>query len=200
MRKCKAGEVYFLGSQAEYGFIEGKVTEDYPANPTSAYGAVKLASLQILRTFCTSKNIKWQWLRVFSLFGEKQDKNWLIPSVIENMQSSTWMDFTAAEQSYAYLYIEDFANVIHQLVVKNVASGIYNISSNTAYKLKILIEKIRNILNEEFVLNFGAIPYRAAQSMHIEGDIAKIEKQIGEIRFTDFNVALLNTINYYTLR
>ena len=33
--------------------------------------------------------------------------------------------------------------------------------------------------------------------MHIEGDMKKLEDQIGKINFTDFNVAIENTINYY---
>ena len=45
-------------------------------------------------------------------------------------------------------------------------------------------------------LKFGTLEYRKNQSMHIEGDIKKLEDQIGEIHFTDFNVALENTINY----
>jgi len=34
--------------------------------------------------------------------------------------------------------------------------------------------------------------------MHIEGDISKLVSQIGEIKFTDFEIAIQNTINFYT--
>jgi nucleoside-diphosphate-sugar epimerase len=44
----------FLGSQAEYGQINGVVTEVQECDATSAYGSIKLACLEILKTF--SKN------------------------------------------------------------------------------------------------------------------------------------------------
>ncbi len=187
----------FLGSQAEYGFIDRKVDELHPTNPTSAYGSVKLASLEILKTFCFLNNVNWVWLRVFSLFGENENENWLIPSLIKSIHKTTEMDFTLGEQQYAYLYINDFAHIVTKIVQQKIDSGIYNISSNKIQDLRTLMNTIKQKINPEFKLNFGAIPYRDNQSMHIQGDISKLESQIGPITFTDFNVALQNTINYY---
>jgi len=187
----------FLGSQAEYGIFEGKVDEDYNASPTSAYGSIKLASLEILKTYSIQNNSSWLWLRVFSVFGEKEDNNWLIPSIVSSMKKEKEMNFTAGEQKYAYLYVDDFSKIVTALLKGDVKSGIYNISSNQVQQLKSLIESIRNIVNPSFRLNFGAIPYRNNQSMHIEGDITKLISAIGPFEFTDFNVALLNTLKYY---
>ena len=93
--------------------------------------------------------------------------------------------------------MKDFALMINKIVTKSVSSGIYNISSSQTRTIRSLIENIRDFVKPEFRLNFGALPYRDHQSMHMEGNIAKIFSQIGEIEFTDFNVALHNTLNYY---
>ncbi len=186
-----------MGSQAEYGYFNGKVSEEQASCATGAYGAFKLASLEILKVFSMEHNMNWIWLRVFSLFGEKENQNWLIPTVIDRAKNHQSMDLTAGEQRYAYLYIDDFAHIIYKLITKKVASGIYNVSSNEVQQLKTLIEKIRDKVNKNFILNFGAIPYREMQAMHMEGDICKIESQIGPIQFTNFNVALDKTVNYY---
>jgi hypothetical protein len=47
------------------------------------------------------------------------------------------------------------------------------------------------------LLNFGVLPYRANQSMHMEGDSEKLFSQIGEINYTDFKKALRTTLEYY---
>jgi UDP-glucose 4-epimerase len=187
----------FLGSQAEYGNIDGKITEDHRANALNAYGGIKLACLEIVKTFCEANGMNWVWLRLFSLFGEKENQNWLIPSLVASMLTTKQMDFTLGEQKYAYLYVKDYALIMKKIITMPVESGVYNISSSQTRTIKSLIENIRDYINPEFILNFGALNYRNNQSMHMEGDILKLCSQIGEIEFTDFNEALHNSLNYY---
>ncbi len=187
----------FLGSQAEYGNINGVVTEDQHCESLNAYGSVKLACLEILKTFSKNNNISWIWLRIFSLFGEKEDINWLIPSLINKIKTESEMDFTFGEQKYTYLYVKDFALIVDKILTLEIQSGIYNVSSDIALSIRSLVEEIRDRINPNFKLNFGALEYRKNQSMHIEGSIEKIKVQIGEFEFTNFNIALNNTIEYY---
>ncbi len=196
---CKIKKFIFMGSQAEYGHISGKISETEQATPSNAYGGIKLACMDILKTFSLSNNIDWIWLRLFSVFGEKEDATWLIPSLIKAMQHQAEMDFTKGDQKYAYLYIKDFAEIIKAILTHKIDSGIYNVSSQDAVPLKTLIEFIKDKVNPSFKLNFGALPYRQHQSMHLEGDISKLISQIGMPRFTEFNLALQKTIEYYTL-
>lgn len=187
----------FLGSQAEYGNIDGKISEDHKTTALNAYGSIKLACLEIVRTFCETNEINWIWLRLFSLFGEKENKSWLIPSLVTSMLANKQMDFTLGEQKYAYLYVKDFAVILNKISNMPVESGIYNISSNKTTTIKSLIEDIRNYINPAFILNFGAIQYRKNQSMHMEGDILRLCSQIGDIEITDYKKALQNSLNYY---
>jgi UDP-glucose 4-epimerase len=187
----------FLGSQAEYGNIEGVISENNEVKALNAYAAIKLASLEIVKSFCRLNDINWIWLRLFSLFGEKENQNWLIPSIVKTMKETNQMDFTLGEQKYAYLYVRDCALIINKVITNQVKSGIYNISSNETRTIKSLIEDIRDYINPEFILNFGVLNYRKNQSMHIEGDINKVCSQIGEVELTDYELALHNSINYY---
>jgi nucleoside-diphosphate-sugar epimerase len=199
-RRCKTHKILFLGSQAEYGIVDGKILESSPVKSVSAYGAVKLACLEIYQSFCEQHNINWIWLRVFSVFGELEDKTWLIPSVIHKMQVDHEMDFTKGEQKYAYMYVKDLAAIITKILQCNIRSDIYNVSSNEVHQLRYLLEFIKNEVNSGFKLHFGRLPYRLNQSMHIEGDMSKLISQIGKIEFTNFKVALHNTIKHYILK
>lgn len=190
-------KIIFLGSQAEYGVINRKISEDLQTNAVNAYAATKLACFEILKSFSSINNINWIWLRLFSVFGEKENSNWLIPSLINSMLNKKEMDFTLGEQRYAYLYVKDFSEIMKRTVLAEVNSGVYNISSNKTRTIRSLIEDIRNIVNPEFVLNFGALNYRPGQSMHMEGDMQKLISQIGNTEFSNYNIALRNTLNYY---
>jgi nucleoside-diphosphate-sugar epimerase len=110
------------------------------------------------------------------------------------------MDLTPGMQKYAYLYVKDFAEYVSILVHKNLSSttsGVYNISSNIVVTLKELIEKIRDRIDGTVPLNFGALPYRSYQSMHLEGDMSKFNSTIEKFKLTDFDQALHQTIDYY---
>lgn len=187
----------FLGSQAEYGNISGIISEEQKTEALNAYGSIKLACLEIVKTFCESNDMNWIWLRLFSLFGEKENENWLIPSLIKKITTEVEMDFTFGEQKYAYLYVKDFTSILNKIINLPIQSGIYNVSSNKTRTIKSLIEDIRNYINRDFILNFGALKYRVNQSMHMEGDMSKLVLQIGILEFTDYNIALKNTLNYY---
>ena len=196
-KKTATEKFIFLGSQAEYGNITGVVTEVNECEAIDAYGSIKLACLEIVKTFSKNHNINWIWLRLFSLFGEKEKEIWLFPSLIEKMKSDNQMDFTLGEQMYAYLYIKDFVSIIDKIVALKIQSGIYNVSSDIVRPIRSFLEEIRDRINPEFQLNFGILPYRDNQSMHIQGSMNKLNNQIGKIDFTDFSIAIENTIKYY---
>ena len=70
-------------------------------------------------------------------------------------------------------------------------------SSDIVRPIRSFLEEIRDRINPEFQLNFGILPYRDNQSMHIQGSMNKLNNQIGKIDFTDFSIAIENTIKYY---
>ena len=187
-----------FGSQAEYGTFSGCINETYPANPVSAYGSAKLASLDILKCFCELNNIKWYWLRQFSCFGEYEGEQWLIPSTIKNMLLKTEMDFTLGEQKYSYMYVGEIADAVEKLITFDVESGVFNLSSSKTISIRDLLEKLRSMVNPNFKMNFGALPYRRGQSMWMQGDNRKISETIGDvIDVGDFDIYLKQTVDFY---
>jgi len=197
-KQCKLKKFIGFGSQAEYRNFSGIVDENYPLEPNSAYGSSKIAVCQIIKSFCYINEINWYWFRLFSFFGELESNTWFIPTLINKISSLQKMDMTPGEQKYAYMYIGDLAKIIGKTVEVDISSGIYNISSAKAISLLDLTNKILGIINPvESQINFGAIPYRPNQSMHIQGSISKLEKELGEkIDELDFNDSLTKVVNY----
>lgn len=192
--KCGTERYLSIGSQAEYGTFDGCVDETYPANPNTAYGATKLACMDIARSFCELNAMRWYWFRLFPCFGPGESDKWLIPSTIKNMMKGGEMDFTPGEQKYAYLYIGQVAAVIAAATTAEAPNGIYNISSDQVVSIKELLTKIRDEVNKEFTLNFGALPYRVGQTMLMQGNIDKTRRFIYPIDGSGFDDQMRNTI------
>lgn len=174
-----------LGSQAEYGNFTEKVNENSVVNPVTTYGAIKLACMEILKSYCELYKIDWYWLRVFSILGKNDNPAWLIPSVMVKLKNNEKVDLTAGEQSYDYMYIEDFNENIVRVINKNESSsGVYNLCTGNPIKIKDLLISLANKLNKPTdLLNFGAIPYRENQTMNMIGDEKKFISTFGSYSF-----------------
>ncbi len=196
-KKCNVQKFIAFGSQAEYGVLNKIASEDQPENPVSSYGAVKVATHQIAKTFCCQNNIKFFWLKLFSFFGERESKKWLIPLMVNKIKNNISIDLTEGEQKYSYLYIKDFASKIGELVLANIDSNDFIISSNYSISIRELVTKIRDFVNPGCQLNFGAIPMRTNQSLVIQGNSSKFESLFGPLVMSDFNTKLELTIRYY---
>jgi UDP-glucose 4-epimerase len=193
-------KIVAFGSQAEYGNFHGRISETAICNPVNAYGAAKLATLTVLKSFCDAMNINWFWLRIFSVYGERENDDWLIPSVIKNILTDKVMDLTACEQKYDYIYAADFAFAILKVLETECDSGIFNLSSNSSATLFEMIEEIRKILNPKAILNFGALPYRNNQVMHMEGDSSKFYEKFNFNLTSGFEEKLKDLVNYYRIK
>jgi len=189
-------QIIAIGSQAEYGYFEGPVSEDHELQPTMKYAQAKCVVQHELQTYCEKNHIEWQWIRVFTVFGEKQTGG-LIPLAINNCkQGKESFDTTEGEQVYSYLYAKDFAKAICHVIGAKGKSGIYNISQPLEeHSNKDILETIKAMMSSNIKNNYGVVPYVKDQIMLMSGTVDKFEKAFGKISHTDFKVALQNTIN-----
>lgn len=197
LRQRPLKKVIVLGSQAEYGEFEGRIDEEHSASPTAAYGAVKLATLSLLRSYCQAHNLEWYWLRVFAVFGPREDRHWFVSFVATSLLNEQVPNLTGCEQKYDYLFVIDLARAIVQtLPVASGVSGVYNISSNHATGLKELVDILHTLTGTATAINYGVLPYRAGQVMHMEGNSDKFEHVFGPIVQTPLPLALAASVDF----
>lgn len=192
-------QVVALGSQAEYGTFEGRVAEDYPPHPITAYGAVKLAALHMLRAYCETRGVTWQWLRIFAAFGPREDPHWFVSHVVTTLLAADKsLDMTAGEQRYDYSYVRDLAAAVCQVLdAAPPSSGVFNIGANEARSLGEIVSAVQELTETGVEVHFGALPYREGQVMHLEGNSNQFERVFGPVVRTPLRQALAETISYW---
>lgn len=188
-------QIIALGSQAEYGYYKGPISEDQKLNPIIKYAWAKVETLQMLKEYCEQKHIEWQWIRVFTVFGEKMTGG-LIPSVVKNcISGKISFDTTQGEQVYSYLYAKDFAEAICNVIGIYGKSGIYNLSqANEEHSNRDILEYIKTLMSSKITINYGVLPYDKNQIMLMSAKTDKFESAFGRIPQTNFKKALQNTI------
>lgn len=165
-----------LGSQAEYGPINGRVDESYPGKPDSAYGATKQACLTLLEGYARQNKLSWVWLRLFSVYGPDEAEPWFIPNLIRQMNLGQSLPLSGCEQRYDYLHVHDLAAGLLSVLCQPEKSGVYNLSSNTSISLKQVVLLIKEFTGGQAEPRFGALAYRPGQSMHMEGNCTRFNQ------------------------
>jgi nucleoside-diphosphate-sugar epimerase len=194
LRLAPYNQVIMLGSQDEYGRIDTRVDESHPLQPLSEYAKAKIQCCKMLEDFGRRSGAEWQWIRIFSIYGEQQKSCWLIPSVIDKcLRGETSMQTTPGEQLYSYLYSTDFAEAVESVVGTTDKSGIYNLSSAHPTPLKDLFLLIRRLSGADIDFQ-PSLPYRDNQSMMILGNSDKFIRAFGPFEHTSLREGLTNVI------
>lgn len=167
-----------LGSQAEYGNPNHIIAETEPTRPTTIYGKAKLAAGIAALALCETTGLAGAWLRVFSTYGPGDAPHWMIPSVIREFLSGRAPRVTRCEQKWDYLYVTDAARAILSAAGGRTA-GVFNLGSGQAGSLKQIIELIRAELGSALEPEYGAIPYRPDQVMHLQADVSRLMAACG---------------------
>ncbi len=168
-----------LGSQAEYGRLEGRTAETRLPEPTSRYGATKLATLHLARHMCEAHGVSFAWTRLFSTYGPGDRPTWLIPSIIAELCAGRTPRTSSGEQLWDYLYIDDTAAALLILCERPDAQGVFNLGSGQPVKVRAIVEALRDLIAPGLPLVFGQIPHRPDQIWHMEADINRLRAATG---------------------
>ncbi len=196
----KAGCTTFIGvgSQAEYGRIEGKISETTEKNPENGYGIAKLAAGQMSRILCNKYNMKHIWTRLFSVYGPYDNENTMVMNSIKTMiTENTSPEYTKGEQMWDYIYSEDVSKAFYLIGEKGRNNSVYCIAQGQAQQLQTYIKIIRDKINKNISLKLGAIPYSDKQVMNLNVDIDKLKKEIGFTPEYTFEEGIEQTIKWY---
>lgn len=199
MLSHEAGARVFLGlgSQAEYGPKLDVTGPDDRPEPTTLYGEAKLAAGRIGACLARQNGQRFVWMRVFSTFGPSDHPYWMIPGLIGNLLDGRKPPLTGGDQLWDFLFVEDAARAVRLALEKDSASGVYNLGSGTAPRLRGTIETIRDAIDPALPLGFGEVPYRPDQVMLLQAETASLQRDLGWEPQVTLKQGLCRTVDWY---
>jgi UDP-glucose 4-epimerase len=192
------GRYVGLGSQAEYGPLSDRATEDNPLRPETAYGRAKVIVLGDTRARLGAEGVAWSWARVFSVFGPLEQGLWLLPSIARAASLQVPIPLTSGAQIWSYLPAPDAGRAIALLATDPSAAGVYNVGGPEARSLRESIETFAEALGAVHLLRFGATK-PAAADMKLEPDVHRL-RRLGWNPATDIRGELRVTANWFAGR
>ncbi len=188
------------GSQAEYGPKSGPINEDTKETPVVAYGMAKLSAYHLLMEYGRCHDIRVNWVRIFTVYGPYENDYVLTAYLINSLLRGNIPKLTKCEQIWDYLYCEDAVRAFLEVAEKAKKSGLYCLGSGNARPLKEYVEIVRDSINPDLRLEFGAKEYGENQIMHLEANINKLQKEIGFKPKVSFEEGIRKTVDWYRER
>ena len=188
-------QIIALGSQSEYGYYEGPVAEDHTLRPTMQYAKAKVQTCEVLKEYADAHGIEWQWIRIFTVFGEKLTGGLIKIAAEACMKGQTDFNTSEGMQRYSYMYAADYAKAVCNILGVRGKSGIYNLSQpKDVYSNREILEMVKELTGSKIDYHFGALPYSENQVMYMDGTVDRFVKAFGSLQRTPFKQALQNTI------
>lgn len=177
--RCGCSVFVGAGSQAEYGVQSVDLTPDLPVKPESGYGIAKYAAGKLSAMLCKSLGMRQNWVRILSVYGPNDGENSLVSYLIREFKAGNSPQLTKCEQMWDYLYADDAAEAILSVAEKGVDGKAYPLGSGNGRKLSSYVENIKNAINPNIDVQYGAKEYYPHQPMHLVADISELIRDTG---------------------
>ncbi len=128
-KKWNVSTFICLGSQAEVKESTETVEEVFYNSATYAYGVVKSKLHSQLKSLFEGSNSRFVWARVFSVYGPSDFSDSLLVKLFESEISGSKFTISNPSKFWSYLYEDDFASAMEQ-ILKNISiSGCVNVGN-----------------------------------------------------------------------
>ncbi|SEC12816.1 NAD(P)-dependent oxidoreductase [Paenibacillus sp. GP183] len=168
-----------MGTMHEVGYYIGEINEDTPTNPYSYYGIAKNTLRQSLNVLLKDKDVVFQWLRAYYIYGDDTKNNSIFAKIIQaEDEGKEIFPFTTGKNMYDFISVEELSNQIAMSSLQTEINGIINCCSGVPVALREMVENF--LIKNEFKikLQYGAFPDRPYDSPAIWGSNEKIKKII----------------------
>lgn len=199
-RRMGCGLFVEAGSQAEYGGVDGLITEDTPCHPVIEYGRAKLRLKSLCTDLAGEIGIKYLHTRIFSVFGLRDHPYTLINTCLQNFMQSVPVDLSPCTQTWNFLYVKDAVKQMYLLCDyalhrADYQAEVYNLASDDTRVLKSYLEEMKAVMASGSVLNFGAVTPQRIVSLN--PSIEKLKQAIGFVSDYTFAKAISEMVQNY---
>ena len=149
----------FAGSIMEYEALYAVYIQDTKPSASYNYGLCKSLAHGFCKTLAQEVGIELVWAYITNAYGEGEISNRLISATLRRIIKGDSIQFTAGDQNYDFIYIDDVAEAFYLIGKNGKANCGYMIGSGEAKPLKQFILDLCNAVGVDVKPEFGKIPY-----------------------------------------
>jgi dTDP-glucose 4,6-dehydratase len=200
---------HHISTDEVYGDLEGPedlFTEQTPYQPSSPYSASKASSDHLVRAWSRTYGLPTIVTNCSNNYGPFHFPEKLIPLVILNaLEGKSLPIYGKGDQVRDWLYVEDHARALYQVVTEGVVDETYNIGGHNEKKNLDVVLKLCELLDElrpdsQFVPHAQLITYvqdRPGHDQRYAIDASKIQRELGWTPSETFDSGIRKTVEWY---
>ena len=197
-KENKVKRIIYSSSSGVYGKLNysKNVKENAPVAPVSAYAMAKRSSELYLQNFYSETKISSVAVRLFNVYGPRQDKRMVIKRFIENaIKNEPLKIYGNGNQTRDFTYIDDCVKVF-KLLGKTNGFHILNSSKGSDYSINYIAKKIVKLLKSKSKIIHVKVPTKLREFQVIKrcGNSSQLFKLIKYKPKTNFEKGLKKTI------
>ena len=201
-KKNKVSKIIYSSSSGVYGKLNYKknVKENATVAPVSAYSISKRACEFYLKSFYQENKITTIAVRLFNLYGPRQDDRMVIARFIKQALANKPITvYGSGKQTRDFTYIDDCIKVFDLLNKKIKGFHIVNSSKGKDFDILGLAKTIKKNLNSKSKIIHLKVPKKLEEFQVYKrcGNSKKLYKLIKYKPKTDLDEGLKKTINYF---
>ncbi len=185
-------EVYgdmIIGNTTQYNIAD----ENYSLHGSSYYSATKASSDMLVMAAGRTYNFPYIITRTCNNFGENQHKEKMIPKIIECIKNDTEIPvYGDGNQIREWIYADDNALAIYNIMVSSKVNEIYNIGSGYRITNNELIQIISTLINKP--VKFKYVKDRLGHDRAYALNCNKYQKTFGNINKINLSDWLKKTL------
>lgn len=177
---CRAHEarLVFLSSYL-YGNPERLPISEYaPLAANNPYALSKKLAEEACRFFADRFGVDVTVLRPFNVYGAGQSEQFLIPSIIRQLEQGERIRVNDLLPKRDYVYVRDVVRAIAKAAETRRGFGIFNIGSGTSYSVEALIGVIQEVWRRHLPV-VSAEARRNDEIMDTIADISRAKRELG---------------------
>ena len=137
----------YIGSSSEYGRKTKPMKETDVLEPETIYEATKGACTLLSQAYASTYGLPIMIARPFSLYGEHEPEQRLIPTAIKNVKAGWKMKISPGRHDF--IHVDDFIDGLFMLLEKPQPGEIFNFGTGYQVSNDEVVEHIENIVGRK---------------------------------------------------
>ncbi|WP_144489890.1 dTDP-glucose 4,6-dehydratase [Bacillus sp. WP8] len=198
--KGKAKKLIHISTDEVYGDLEPDdpaFTEQTPLSPNNPYSASKASSDLLVKSYIHTHQLPAMITRCSNNYGPYQHEEKLIPTIIRKAVNGEKIPiYGDGQQIRDWLYVEDHARAVKQVLENGTAGQVYNIGGGNE---KTNLDLTKTILSQLGISHdqIAFIQDRKGHDRRYAIDASKLKGELGWTQETSFEEGIEKTINWY---
>ena len=194
---CRIREVERLVFASSYVYGPPRylpVDENHPINPVNPYAKSKVIGEQLCRQYHEDYGLSIVILRVFNPYGPRQQGNFLIPTILSQIQRQGRVVLRDPAPMRDFVFVEDVANAFATAGMYTGAGfSIFNVASGMSYSVAEVVSKVQDIHDHPFEVSYIG-PQRPFEIADCVGGVERSKLGLGWEAKIDLDSGLRQTI------